>query len=316
MNSRYEHRIFFASDLHGSQLCFQKFVAAARFYGASTLFLGGDIVGKRLLLIRKRGSGSYEAISGGGVVILSTSEDLRAFEKKQADAGVYTVVVDDAANITQSKCMELMGKAASRRLQSWLELAHDKLAPAGVDIIAIPGNDDPPFVDELLRDNGVMINADQRLVKVRDHLQVAGLGCSTPTPWDTYREKSDGEIADLLATTLEGVDPHLPLIFHVHVPPFGSGLDSCPVLDEELRPVIGSGGPLIAPVGSKAVYKAIQEYLPVLGLFGHIHEARGCIKIKKTLCANPGSEFAQGKLMGFLAAIKGNKVSDWLLTEG
>jgi hypothetical protein len=38
--------LFFATDLHGSETCFRKFVAAARFYGADLLVLGGDLTGK------------------------------------------------------------------------------------------------------------------------------------------------------------------------------------------------------------------------------------------------------------------------------
>ena len=32
--------IFFASDLHGSTVCFRKFINGARFYGADVLVLG------------------------------------------------------------------------------------------------------------------------------------------------------------------------------------------------------------------------------------------------------------------------------------
>ena len=35
--------LFFATDLHGSEVCFRKFVNAARFYNADVLVLGGDI---------------------------------------------------------------------------------------------------------------------------------------------------------------------------------------------------------------------------------------------------------------------------------
>ena len=41
--------IFFASDLHGSTVCFRKFINGARFYGADVLVLGGDLTGKAVL---------------------------------------------------------------------------------------------------------------------------------------------------------------------------------------------------------------------------------------------------------------------------
>jgi len=87
-------------------------------------------------------------------------------------------------------------------------------------------------------------------------------------------------------------------------------------LDDQLRPIIGPGGVLTAPVGSTAVRQALRSHRPLLGLFGHVHEGRGCIKIGDTFCANPGSEYWQGKLAGVLVRIRNAKVRDWLLTEG
>src|ERR1700683_4315308 len=42
-------RIFFATDIHGSDRCFRKFLAAATVYQADVLILGGDIAGKGLV---------------------------------------------------------------------------------------------------------------------------------------------------------------------------------------------------------------------------------------------------------------------------
>ena len=38
-------RIYFATDIHGSDRCFRKFLAAAESYEADALVLGGDIAG-------------------------------------------------------------------------------------------------------------------------------------------------------------------------------------------------------------------------------------------------------------------------------
>ena len=35
-------RIYFATDIHGSEVCWRKFLNAARFYQADKLILGGD----------------------------------------------------------------------------------------------------------------------------------------------------------------------------------------------------------------------------------------------------------------------------------
>ena len=39
-------RLFYATDVHGSERCFRKFLNAAEFYGADAVLLGGDITGQ------------------------------------------------------------------------------------------------------------------------------------------------------------------------------------------------------------------------------------------------------------------------------
>jgi len=82
-------------------------------------------------------------------------------------------------------------------------------------------------------------------------------------------------------------------IFNIHVPPYGSTLDDVPELTEDLKPMFG--GHSLVPVGSHAVRDIIKEYQPLLGLFGHIHEGKGAIRIGRTLCVNPGSMYEQGR---------------------
>jgi len=48
-------RIFFATDVHGSDRCFRKFVNAAGAYDADVLILGGDIAGKGLVPVQREG---------------------------------------------------------------------------------------------------------------------------------------------------------------------------------------------------------------------------------------------------------------------
>jgi Icc-related predicted phosphoesterase len=312
-----ECKVFFATDLHGSDRCFRKFLATVQFYGVSILFLGGDLIGKELFLIRKRAAGRYEAGRQGEIINLATEAELLDFERQCADAGSYTARLDGPWPVTEAECTTLLERAARNRLAWWLELARDRLSNTGAQVVVIPGNDDPLSLDEVLQgDEQVVFNADQRLITLSARIQVAGLGWSTPTPWQTYREYQDNVIAAALTDLLAMADNDLPLVLHVHVPPYGSGLDTCPVLDKQFRPMVGPGGVLTSPVGSRAVYQAILEHHPILGLFGHVHEARGCVRIGDTVCVNPGSEYAHGRLLGFIGVIRRNRLADWLLTEG
>ncbi|MGO9955201.1 MAG: metallophosphoesterase, partial [Solirubrobacteraceae bacterium] len=47
------YRCFFATDLHGSDRCFRKFLAAASAYEADVLLLGGDVAGKAIVPVEK-----------------------------------------------------------------------------------------------------------------------------------------------------------------------------------------------------------------------------------------------------------------------
>ncbi|HRQ32064.1 MAG TPA: hypothetical protein PLM89_03060, partial [Anaerolineales bacterium] len=103
-------------------------------------------------------------------------------------------------------------------------------------------------------------------------------------------------------------------IFNVHVPPYKSGLDEAPELDENLRPVLA--GQALKPVGSTALREMIERYQPLLGLHGHIHEGRGATRIGKTLCLNPGSMYEQGVLLGTIVKLGKNKIENYALTSG
>lgn len=63
------------------------------------------------------------------------------------------------------------------------------------------------------------------------------------------------------------------------LPPFGTDLDIAPKLDKDFRPVVATEEPMKIPIGSTAVLKAIEEYQPLVGMHGHVHESPGEAKI-------------------------------------
>jgi Icc-related predicted phosphoesterase len=70
------------------------------------------------------------------------------------------------------------------------------------------------------------------------------------------------------------------------------------------------------PVGSTGVRAAIEQFRPVLGVHGHIHESGGERRIRDTLCVNAGSESSMGVLRGFLVDLSENGVEKSLRVEG
>src|ERR1700694_1208567 len=88
-------RIFFATDIHGSERCFRKFIAAAETYEADALVLGGDIAGKGLVPI-KADNGTLTAEVRGEPVVVPRDEE----ERLRAEInrlGFYSVITDDAS---------------------------------------------------------------------------------------------------------------------------------------------------------------------------------------------------------------------------
>src|SRR5207302_7844030 len=87
------YRIFFVSDLHGSEVCFRKFINSADAYHPDLLIYGGDILGKILVPIFEEGRGSYHWYPNGEKKIRFPADDLPEVERQVADQGRYTMTV-------------------------------------------------------------------------------------------------------------------------------------------------------------------------------------------------------------------------------
>jgi Icc-related predicted phosphoesterase len=105
-------------------------------------------------------------------------------------------------------------------------------------------------------------------------------------------------------------------VVNLHAPPFGTGLDEAPVLDENLRVVQVVGQVKFAPVGSTAVRTILEDTQPLLGLHGHIHESSGIRRLGRTIAINPGSDYSTGALNGALVTLERDKVAAHQLVRG
>jgi uncharacterized protein len=177
-----------------------------------------------------------------------------------------------------------------------------------------PGNDDMFEIDDVLASSKSITMAEGRILDLDGHYEMLSSGWSNPTPWDTHRECSEEELAEkieAMASTISDIDR---CVFNLHAPPFGSGLDEAPELDENLRPKYA--GRSLIPVGSTAVRDAIIKYQPPLALTGHIHEGRGIKRMKKTFVVNPGSSYEQSTLLGAIIEMDKKGVKKYVLTSG
>jgi len=311
--------LFFATDVHGSTVCFKKFINAAKFYAADVLILGGDVSGKMVVPIARQVDGSHLTSFAGKTVRLDSAEEIDAFSRRVADMGFYptTMTEEEFAGLQadSERQHELFRRLITERIEEWVKWAQPRLAEAGVKCYAAPGNDDEFFVDDVIGRCGAIELLEMQVVEI-DGLEMLSTGWSNTTPWKTERECSEEELKDKISEMLNQVKDPARAIFNIHVPPYQTALDQCPKLDEELRPVHHGGNPVMTSAGSKAVRELIETHQPVLGLHGHIHEGRGVAHIGPTVCVNPGSNYSEGVLNGSLIRLEDGRVADVQLTQG
>jgi uncharacterized protein len=315
-------RLYVVSDLHAAEGAWRKLLNAIRLdvYKADAVLVAGDLTGKAVVPI-VRGRRGYEANLLGVGRRVRSEDDLRALERDIADVGYYSFVAesDEADTLVEDDAARtaLLQRLMIERMESWMALAAERLAETQVPLILIPGNDDDPAIDAILdRPGQRVVNADGRLAELPGGLELVGSGWANPTPWHTPRELPEDELETRLEALAAQVRDQRRAVYLIHVPPYDSGLDTAPILDEDLRPTISAGDVLRGPVGSTAVRRVLERHQPLLGVHGHVHESGGERRIGRTLCINPGSEANAGVLRGYLIDVGADRVDRAIRVEG
>lgn len=314
-------KIFFATDIHGSERCFIKFINAGKVYKVDVLILGGDITGKALVPIIETSNNTFYTIFLGEKYILNNEKELEILEKKIRAVGYYPYKTtkeeyEDLKN-NPKKFNRIFEEVTCESVKKWIQLAEAKLKSLKTKCFVSPGNDDIYAIDEILRSSDYVIYPEGKVVYLDEKHEMISCGNSNITPWKCPRDISEGEIYSKIEKIVNEVASIKNCVFNIHVPPYGTNIDLAPELDENLRPVLQpGGGARLISVGSKAVRRAIEQYQPLLGLHGHVHESKGFSKIGSTLCINPGSEYTEGILRGFLAVITEKGIKDFIFTSG
>jgi hypothetical protein len=293
-------RVFFATDIHGSETCFRKFLNSAKFYDADVIVLGGDMTGKALVPIVGNGEDRCHCYLQDQRHEFGTDE-IERYERMIRDRGLYPFRTTDA------ELAELQGsperlQALDRQsildvVEQWVALADERLHATKIRAFVCPGNDDVPEIDEILHRSRRLEVGEGRAIDLDHGFQLLSTGWANRTPWNTDREEDEDDMARRIETIVQrATAAPEKLIFNFHCPPHGTALDEAPELTEDLG-VVG-GGRVLAHVGSTAVREAIEATQPTLSLHGHIHEARGTARLGRTLSINPGSAYETGDLQG------------------
>jgi len=313
-------RVFFITDVHGSTRCFKKFLNAAKFYKANILVLGGDLTGKVLIPVVDQGDGTFRCRFEGNELSLRNRKEVDDVVARATDSGLYTRIMTrkefeeisaDPKNVTAA-----FNKAMVDRVAEWMRLAEERLGNTDVKCYISPGNDDLFDVDPVLNSSSYVINPEEKVVSLDGEHEMITLGYTNHTPWHSPREVDEEELGRKIENLAAGVKNMKTAIFNIHVPPINTPIDRAPMVDENLKVVVRSGQVQMISAGSQACRAAIEKHQPMLGIHGHIHESHGFVVIGRTLCANPGSDYGEGVLRGFLTEIEGDKTKSHMLTTG
>jgi uncharacterized protein len=313
-------RIFFVADLHGSAVCFRKFVNAARVYKANVLLVGGDIAAKTMTPVFEENGGWSVTVDGEGRTARSTEElerlegwvrDSATVPFRTTRAGWQDLIADRSR--ADAKFLEL----ELAELRRWLDWAKNRLAGSGARLLLGLGNDDFTPMEGVISEDGFAELTDLSVLRIDDHHELLTLPYSNPTPWKTNRELGEEEIAQRLDITTAQLDRVGTAVFNLHVPPFNTPLDLAPRLGPDFVKAMTPGGePELIHVGSTAVRTCLERFQPLLGLHGHIHESKGSVAIGRTTAINPGSAYTEGTLLGAVVDLAPEGIRATMMTSG
>jgi Icc-related predicted phosphoesterase len=311
-------KLFFATDIHGSDICWSKFLNAGKFYGVDVLILGGDMTGKAVVPFIHQGGSNYKVTLLEQEFPITNEDEMMDMKKRVRSRGYYPYLTnpDEMAELETNpdRVHQIFVQEVLKVVQQWMDLADKKLDGTDMKVYCSPGNDDMEEVDEIVRASRRVLLVEGLVTSLDAHHEMIASGWSNRTPWDTHREEDEDQLKVRYEAMISKLKDPRNAVFNIHVPPYKSGLDEAPELDKNLRPVLA--GQSLKPVGSTALREVIEKHQPLLGLHGHIHEGRGATRIKKTLCINPGSMYEQGALLGAIVTLGKNKIENYVLTTG
>src|SRR5262249_2413975 len=219
--------LFYASDIHGSERVFRKFLNPAGGFKVQAVVFGGDLTGKAMIPFVETSPGTYEADVFGVPQVLSEGSALAEAEQFVRDRGAYAYRTTPEEMAALQSDPGLVSRTFSRVMRQtaerWVTLADERLRAAGIPALMMPGNDDEPEGKPIRAQGDWITDAEDRLVDLEGY-QVISFGWATTTPWHSPREISDTELGVRLEALAAQLDPNQPVIFNFHDPPARSGL--------------------------------------------------------------------------------------------
>ncbi len=310
-------RILYGSDFHGSEAVYRKFLSSGIQYKVHALMVGGDVTGKAMVPIIYQGKGLYQTSLFGADKVANTPDELIALKKSISNVGFYPIVLekDEAQEMENdpAKMGARFEQEMCTRVREWMKLAEEKLAPHDMTLYFMAGNDDLYSIDQVIDGFKSIRNPDMKHFELDGGYEVVGLSNANLTPWLCARDVAEEELARRLDTLAGLIHKPEQTIAMIHVPPYNTGLDTCPELDKNLKIVTQGGQVVMKAAGSQAVRDFIEKVQPMLTLHGHIHESPGHVRSGRTLMINAGSEYAESIMKAAIINLEDGKVKGHLL---
>ena len=125
-------RLVFATDLHGSEKCWRKFISTAAFKKADVLILGGDLTGKLIIPIATLPDGKFKSFLSEQPTILANEEELAEHEKTIRYSGYYPYRASEAEveelKTDKEKQETLFNRLMTETFREWLHWKHRRSA--------------------------------------------------------------------------------------------------------------------------------------------------------------------------------------------
>src|ERR1700749_4192385 len=210
-------KMFFATDIHGSEICWKKFLNAAAFYKADLVVLGGDVTGKVMVPIVAH-HGYWEGRCRGERLRLDSREELLKVEQQLGDRGSYPAIVtsEELDQLsTQDAIDRRFNDEMTHSLDRWLDMADGKLRGGDIPCILNGGNDDIFEIDPILEASPCVTFAEGKVLDL-DGWSMVSMGWTNPTPWNTHREAPEDELAAKIDAVAEHVPDMSRTIFNFH----------------------------------------------------------------------------------------------------
>ncbi len=230
-------RIFFATDIHGSEVCWRKFLNAGAFHKADVLVMGGDMTGKAMVPITGS-NGTWKVTLRDQESVLDGEAEVAAMEKRIADRGYYPIRLGPEEMLAWQADETLVDARFKAEMVAqvgrWMALADERLAGKGIRCIVSPANDDIFEIDPIIAAAKEVELGESNLIDL-DGLALVSTGWANPTPWNTCREMPEPELRERIDGLVAGVPDRRRAIFNFHAPPFGSNLDNAPKIGADMN---------------------------------------------------------------------------------